>query len=103
MAEIIWTEPALSDLDQIADHIAFDNPQAAAALVRRIFNHVDQLREHPKSGSVPPELRPLRNYRQLVDPPCRVFYRIGDNGKIFIVHIMRGERLLKRRKLKRGH
>jgi plasmid stabilization system protein ParE len=28
MAEIIWTEPALSDLDTIADYIALDKPEA---------------------------------------------------------------------------
>ena len=30
MAEIIWTEPALADLDAIADYIALDKPDAAA-------------------------------------------------------------------------
>ena len=39
MAEIVWTEPALSDLDAIADYIALDNPRA---LVRRVFLHVEQ-------------------------------------------------------------
>jgi len=26
MAEVIWAEPALNDLDAIADYIALDNP-----------------------------------------------------------------------------
>lgn len=26
MAEVVWAEPALSDLDAIADYIALDNP-----------------------------------------------------------------------------
>lgn len=43
MAELIWTEPALSDLDAIADYIALDNPEAAGGLVRRIFAHVERL------------------------------------------------------------
>ena len=29
MAEVIWTEPALTDLDAIADYIALENPEAA--------------------------------------------------------------------------
>lgn len=29
MAEIIWTDPALQELDAIAKYIALDNPQAA--------------------------------------------------------------------------
>lgn len=31
MAEIIWTEPALADLDAIADYIALDKPDARVA------------------------------------------------------------------------
>jgi toxin ParE1/3/4 len=57
MAEVIWTEPALSDLDAIADYVALENPDAARALVQRVFHHVDQLIDHPRSGSKPPELR----------------------------------------------
>ena len=49
MVEIVWTEPALSDLDAIADFIALENPVAAQKLVRRIFEHVEQLAAHPKS------------------------------------------------------
>jgi len=41
MAEVIWAEPALNDLDAIADYIALDNPEAARRLVQKIFEHVD--------------------------------------------------------------
>lgn len=57
MAEVIWAEPALSDLDAIADYIALDNPEAARRVVQRIFEHVDHLEDHPKLGSKPKELR----------------------------------------------
>ena len=92
MAEVIWTEPALSDLEAIADYIALDNPAAAAALVQRIFAHVGQLAEHPLSGSKLPELEGWR-YRQIVEPPCRAIYR-HEKGKVHILHVVRGERLL---------
>ncbi len=93
MAEVIWTEPALSDLDAIADYIALDNPNAARRLVQRVFKHADQLEDHPRSGSKPQELKGWR-YRQIVEPPCRVFYR-EDSGKVFILYVMRAERLLR--------
>ena len=53
MAELIWTEPALSDLDTIADYISLDNLDAARDLVRRVFRHVEQLAKYPQSGSRP--------------------------------------------------
>ena len=97
MAEIIWSEPALGDLDAIADYIALENPIAASALIQRIFGHVEQLADHPESGSRPQELGRSR-YRQIVEPPCRVFYRY-DGHKVFILYVMRSERLLRRGRL----
>lgn len=98
MAEIVWSEPALADLDAIADFIALDNPTAAADLVRKVFAHVEQLREYPESGPRPAELKGWR-YRQLVEPPCRIFYRFERNT-VYIVHVMRAERKLRRTRLK---
>lgn len=99
MAEVIWTEPALNDLDSIADYISLDNPIAARQLVQRIFNHVAQLERHPESGPVPPELR-NRRYRQIIEPPCRIFYRF-DGERVFVVYVMRSERQLRTRFLAR--
>ena len=97
MAEIVWSEPALSDLDAIGDYIALENPAAAAELIQRIFAHVEQLADHPESGSRPQELKRSR-YRQIIEPPCRVFYRY-DGEKVFVLHVMRAERLLRTGKL----
>lgn len=93
MAEIVWTEPAPSDLDAIADYIALDNPDAAKQLVQRVFQRIGKLADHPKSGSKPQELKGWR-YRQIVEPPCRVFYR-QDAGRVYILYVMRAERLLR--------
>jgi addiction module RelE/StbE family toxin len=97
MAEIIWTEPALNDLDTIADYIALDNPEAAKQLVQRVFRHVEQLAQHPKSGSKPKELKGSR-YRQIVESPCRIFYRL-EGSRVYILYVMRAERLLRTRRL----
>lgn len=92
MAQVIWTEPALADLEAIADYIAIENPQAARAFVRRVFSHVDTLENHPKLGPSVPEFENSR-YRHIVESPCRIFYR-NVNEKVFIVHVMKSERLL---------
>ena len=94
MAEIVWSEPALADLDAIADYIALDKPSAAKELVQRVFAHVDQLQDHPESGNIPPEFKKSR-YRQIVEPPCRVFYRY-DGHRVYVLHVMRSERLLRK-------
>jgi plasmid stabilization system protein ParE len=100
MAQVIWTEPALSDLDAIGDYIALQNPEAAASLIARIFKHVDRLEVHPESGSRPVELKRSR-YRQVIEPPCRILYRY-DGKSVFILHVMRSERLLRPSRLRRS-
>jgi len=97
MAEVIWTEPALSDLDAIADYFALDKPDAVLALVKRVFEHVEHLQSCPESGSRLPELKRSR-YRQIVEPPCRVFYRY-DGERVYILYVMRSEQLLRPSKI----
>lgn len=94
MAQVIWTAPALSDLNEIADYIALDNFRAAQRLVQRVFSSVERLEQFPKSGRKPPELEGSR-YREIIIGPCRVFYR-SEQDKVFILYVMRGERQLRK-------
>ena len=94
MAQIVWTEPALSDLNEMAEYIALDNFDAAARLVQKVFSAVKRLEQHPKSGRLPPELDRKTRYREVVTGPCRVFYRI-ESDKLYILYVMRGERELR--------
>ena len=96
MAEIIWSESALLDLDEIAAHIALDKPNAAKKLVKNVFSAVSRLEQHPESGRFPPELKGKR-YKEVVVGPCRVFHRVETNkNKVFILYVMRGERTLRK-------
>ncbi len=97
MARIIWTESVLQDLDQIADYISLDKPTAASRFVQRVFDQVEQLASHPKSGSIPNDLNGTP-YRQLVIPPVRIFYREQDDT-VFIIYIIRGERFFRSNEL----
>ena len=45
-----WLRRALRNLDEEAEYIARDNPQAAARIVERIAASVDRLAAHPASG-----------------------------------------------------
>lgn len=93
MAEVIWTEPALQQLDAIAEYIALDNPAAARNLVQDVFNKIGRLEPFPASGRIPPEL-PDSVYREVVVPPCRIFYR-QEAQRVFVLFVMREERQLR--------
>ncbi len=94
MAEITWTEPALSDLNDIAEYIALENVIVAKQLVQMIFSKVERLEVFPESGRIPPELEHL-NYRDVFINPCRIFYK-HDGEKVFILFAMRTERDLRK-------
>ena len=93
MARLIWTEPALADLDEIAEYIALENPSAASRFVGKVFDRVERLRAHPKSGKRPAELA-RTHYREVVVAPCRVFYRVKKDD-VYILYVIRSERLLR--------
>jgi toxin ParE1/3/4 len=94
MARLIWTEPALDDLDVIAEYISLDNPDAARRLVDDVLASAERLEAYPRSGKRVKEL-PRSPYREIVVPPCRVFYRPETNA-VFILHVMRGEQLFRK-------
>lgn len=94
MAQVIWTEPALDDLDDLAGFIAMDNPAAASRLVQKVLENASRLERFPHSGKKPREL-PETPYREIVVAPCRIFYRF-DGDTVFIVHAMREEQQLDR-------
>jgi toxin ParE1/3/4 len=93
MARLIWTEPAIADLEAIADYMALDKPDAATRYVQQVFAAVERLVRFPKSGKVVPEI-PHLPYRQVIVPPCRIFYRV-EGEDILIVSVMRGEQRLR--------
>lgn len=94
MAQIIWTEPALLDLNKIAEYIALDKPNAASQLVQKVFSIIERLEEFPESGRTPPEFKKSR-YREIIVNPCRIFYRI-ESEEIYILYVMRSEKQLRK-------
>lgn len=90
MAEVIWTEPALAQLEAILEVIALDKPLAAEAVARRVFATTDHLNEFVRLGRPIPEF-PHKNYRQVWIKPCWLYYRI-DKAGVFVLHVKRAEK-----------
>jgi toxin ParE1/3/4 len=47
---IRWTRKALANLNDLAEYIAQDNPQAASKVVQRIVSVIDGLTKQPAMG-----------------------------------------------------
>jgi len=71
---------------------ALDNPAAASRLVEEVFDKTDRLADFPQSVRIAPEL-PNSVYREVVVPPCRIFYRDDDSGAL-VLYVRREERQL---------
>jgi len=72
--EIRWLRTALQNLDQEAEYIAKDDPQAAQLMVRKIYHTISLLRDNPSFGHP----GRLPGTRELVVPKTRyiVPYRV---------------------------
>ncbi len=83
MDEIVWLRDALQDLDDIGSYIAFDNPQAAEQVVRRIMEAVAILSWHPKVG----RLLADNDTRRLTvsGTPYIAFYRLRERIEILAI------------------
>lgn len=74
-AEINWTNPALQDVEAIAEYIARDSEHFAKIQTTRFFERVEMLKEFPYAGRVVPELS-IKTIRELIEGNYRIVYKI---------------------------
>jgi toxin ParE1/3/4 len=84
-----WLKRALKNLDEEAEYIARDNPQAAARIVERIATSVDRLATHPASGR--PGRVPGTRERVVTGTPYIVPYRVR-NDTVEILRVFHAAR-----------
>ena len=92
--KVLWTDRAKGHLRDVLDFIAFDNPDAARNLARKVFASVDKLAEFPQAGRRLPELEGTP-FRERVVPPCRVIDQV-QSGTLIILVVLRTERRLRK-------
>jgi toxin ParE1/3/4 len=90
--QVIWTDPALGRVDEIAVYIARDDPDAAARWTVELFDAVARLVDFPESGRAVPELG-ARDVRELIFGAYRVFYRVGP--AVEVLSVRHGSRLVR--------
>jgi toxin ParE1/3/4 len=91
MTRIVWTEPAVSDLNGIHAYIARDAEVYANATVTEILDSVDRLSLFPQSGRIVPEVDD-ENTREIIVGDYRVMY--DTSGEVVrILSVLHGARL----------
>jgi len=87
MADIVWTEEALSDLEAIGDYFERTSPRYAPTVIDRLYSCVEPLAEHPKMGRRVPEVD-HESLRERIVEGYRVLYQLRDERieVITVVH-----------------
>jgi toxin ParE1/3/4 len=88
--KVVFTAPALADLDEILAYTTENYPQLITALETRIRTTIARIREWPQSARIFEE-RPGVRVVPLARYPYRIFYRI-DEDRIEILHIHHSSR-----------
>jgi toxin ParE1/3/4 len=98
MTKIVWTEPAVTDLQAIVDYIARDSDVYASAMAERILIALDSLADFPRRGRTVPEAKNA-SVRELLVASYRVMYRthLGAVEILAIIHGARDVRDMKRK------
>lgn len=95
MAELIWSDHALAELEGVFDYIATDSRLYAQYTVQNIFKASDILTTFPETGRHLPEFPDLP-HRELLKGNYRIIYRYtAEEDLVRIITVVHGSRLLK--------
>ncbi len=89
---IRWSPRAVSQLEEICEHIGKDSEQYARLFAKRVMNIVGSLPRFPNSGRIVPEYG-RDDLREKLYSHYRIVYRLKDDT-IEIVTITHSARLL---------
>jgi toxin ParE1/3/4 len=77
MATLIWTEPAVADLEEIGQFIAKDNPAAAEKVGSKIIREAENVAAFPRLGRIVPEFGDPQ-IREVISQSYRVIYKFDE-------------------------
>lgn len=89
MYQIVWAGVAESDLKEIIEFIAIDNPANASKILNKIKKSASSLYNFPERGRVVPELQDqgILTYRELIVLPWRIVYRISAK-EVYVLSVL---------------
>ena len=94
--KLLWSPLALERVNDIASYIALDKPTAAENWALELFERVERLLKHPRSGRKVPEIG-INRIREIMHGSYRVIYAIDDKAKLIeILTVRRGSEMLRK-------
>jgi toxin ParE1/3/4 len=93
MAEVIWSDSAIQDLNDIGEYISKDSEKYAEITVNQLFSSTDILEDQPKAGKIVPEFE-IESIRELIRGNYRIVYQLIEDQLIQILAVHHSARLL---------
>ena len=90
---IIITQSAYNDLEDIENYISLDSPLMARRFINRIFEKIEILYKYPEAGKPVPEISNT-TIRELLLNKYRIIYQILSEDQVNIIRVIHGSRLL---------
>jgi len=90
--KLVWTEPAVSDLQAIHAYISRDSEIYATHFAENVLVQAERLAQFPRMGRVVPEADD-ENIRELILGNYRLMYRV-QAARVEILAIVHGRREL---------
>jgi len=84
--KVVFTRPALSDLDEIRQYILDNYPALAGLVEQRIHIVLERIAKYPRSARIVHQ-RPDVRVVPVIRFPYKIFYRITQAKIIEILHI----------------
>jgi toxin ParE1/3/4 len=93
--QVLWTDTAKRDLEEIIGFIASEDAEAAHAIAGRLERRCARLAQLPERGRIVPELRAVDVYvyRELIERPWRIVYRY-EKGRVYVMAVLDARRNL---------
>jgi len=89
MYKLQWTKSAKDDLLDIVIRIKQESPNSAMEIYRKLKKRAQTSNFFPLKGRVVPELldEGITYYRELIEKPWRIIYRVGDET-VYLIAII---------------
>ena len=91
--DVIWTDTAKKDLNEIIEYIAQDSIAIAIQKYEKIREAAEPLVLFPYQGRVIPELlkHNIAKFKELIISPWRLMYKI-ENNVVYVMAVIDGRR-----------
>ena len=91
---IVWSDPAVDDLESAVTFVARDSEAYARSLAQLAIDAAESLREFPNRGHRLPDPK-LSRFRELIVGSYRLVYSV-EKSRVLIVAVLHGHRALRR-------